>query len=181
MNKQELRVYVRMQKAQYKAEQLNAMSQTVVRRLLAHPRLRASQTVLAYYSLDDEVNTHALIDQLVAQGKRVLLPAVTSETEMELRCYEGAEDLQGGFFNIMEPVGALFSEYDKIETAIIPGVGFDSRNNRLGRGRGYYDRLLPRIPDTYKIGVCFPFQLLPGIPTEEHDCRMDEVMVADML
>jgi 5-formyltetrahydrofolate cyclo-ligase len=95
---------------------------------------------------------------------------------MELRCYEGPQDLEGGFFNIMEPVGKAFSNYEEIDVAVIPGMAFDGRCNRLGRGRGYYDRLLPKLPQAYKIGICFDFQKLPGIPADEHDIKVDEIV-----
>ena len=92
---------------------------------------------------------------------------------------DGAEvriDLQGGFFDIMEPVGEPFERYEDIDLAVVPGMAFDSQNNRLGRGKGYYDRMLPRLTKAYKIGVCFDFQRLPGIPADEHDCKVDEVI-----
>ena len=176
MDKKDLRRFIRMQKGNCSAEELNGMSDAVVAQLTAHPRVKAAGTLLVYHSLDDEVNTLGLLDQLVAQGKRVLLPAVVSDTEMELRCYEGPADLEGGFFNIMEPVGKVFTDYDAIEVAVVPGMAFDSRGHRLGRGKGYYDRLLPRLKNTYKIGICFAFQFLPGVPADEHDIMMDEVI-----
>lgn len=176
MDKKDLRRFIRMQKSMCSAEELNAMSATVIAQLLAHPRVKSAGTLLVYHSLDDEVNTHHLLDQLVAQGKRVLLPAVISDTEMELRCYEGPADLEGGFFNIMEPVGRVFTDYDAIEVAVVPGMAFDSRGHRLGRGKGYYDRLLPRLKNAYKIGICFGFQFVPGVPADEHDIMMDEII-----
>lgn len=176
MNKKDLRAFIRIQKGMFTPQQLDEQSAAIIRRLLAHPRVKGAQTILLYYSLDDEVNTHEVVDRLVAEGKHVLLPAVLNDTEMELRHYEGPKDLEGGFFNIMEPVGKPFSAYGEIDVAVIPGMAFDGRCNRLGRGRGYYDRLLPRIPDAYKIGICFDFQKLPGIPAEEHDIKVDEVI-----
>ena len=176
MNKKDLRAFIRIQKGMFTPQQLDEQSAAIIRRLLAHPRVKNAQTMLLYYSLDDEVNTHEVVDRLVAEGKHVLLPAVLNDTEMELRHYEGPKDLEGGFFNIMEPVGKPFSAYGEIDVAVIPGMAFDGRCNRLGRGRGYYDRLLPRIPDAYKIGICFDFQKLPGIPAEAHDMKVDEVI-----
>ena len=176
MNKKDLRAFIRIQKGMFTPQQLDEQSAAIIRRLLAHPRVKGAQTILLYYSLDDEVNTHEVVDRLVAEGKHVLLPAVLNDTEMELRHYEGPKDLEGGFFNIMEPVGKPFSAYGEIDVAVIPGMAFDGRCNRLGRGRGYYDRLLPRIPDAYKIGICFDFQKLPGIPAEAHDMKVDEVI-----
>ena len=176
MNKKDLRAFIRMQKGMFSVEQLQNMSDDIIRRLMAHPRIKNANTILMYYSLDDEVNTHAAVDQLVSQGKRVLLPAVISDTEMELRCYEGPKDLVGGFFHIMEPIGKTFTDYSQIEVAVVPGMGFDSRCNRLGRGKGYYDRFLPKIPNAYKIGICFDFQKMPGIPADVNDIKVDEVI-----
>ena len=68
---------------------------------------------------------------------------------------------------------------DAIDLIIVPGVGFDRQGNRLGRGKGYYDRLLPRIPSAYKIGICFPFQLVEEIPAEPFDIRMDEIVTKE--
>lgn len=176
MNKKDLRNFIRMQKSQFTPAELKEMSKEIVRRLMVHPRVKNCNTIMMYYSLDDEVDTHEVIDQLVKAGKKVLLPAVISDTEMELRCYEGPKDLVGGFFHIMEPIGKTFTDYAQIEVAVVPGMGFDSRCNRLGRGKGYYDRFLPQIPNAYKIGICFDFQKMPGIPADVNDIKVDEVI-----
>ena len=176
MDKKDLRQFIRMQKRQFTSQQLSELSLAVTDRLRAHPKVKAANIILMYYSLADEVDTHELIEQLRQGGKTVLLPAVVSDTDMELRYYEGPQDLLGGFFDIMEPVGRLFTDYESIDVAVVPGMSFDSRCNRLGRGKGYYDRFLPKIPQAYKIGVCFDFQKMPGIPADEHDMKMDEVI-----
>ncbi len=165
-----------MQKGHFTPQQLREMSSVIMRRLTVHPKIKNSSTIMMYYSLDDEVFTHEVIDQLVSEGKKILLPAVISDTEMELRCYEGPQDLVGGFFHIMEPIGKKFSDYAQIEVAVVPGMGFDSRCNRLGRGKGYYDRFLPLLPNAYKLGVCFDFQKMPGIPADTNDIKVDEVI-----
>ncbi len=176
MNKKDLRKYIRLQKQQFTSQQLVELSLPIMKKLMVHPRVKSAKTILMYYSLSDEVNTHEFIDELVAAGKTVLLPAVISDTEMEIRHYEGAKDLLGGFFDIMEPVGKPFTAFKEIDVAVVPGMSFDMRGNRLGRGKGYYDRFLPKIPQAYKIGVCFPFQKLPGIPADENDMKVDEVI-----
>ncbi|RUL58613.1 5-formyltetrahydrofolate cyclo-ligase [Prevotella koreensis] len=176
MEKKDLRKFIRMQKRQFSQQQLAELSLSVINRLMASPKMKEAKTVLMYYSLDDEVNTHDIVDTVLKQGKTVLLPKVISETEMELRRYTGPQDLQDGFFNIMEPSGELFENYEDIDLAVIPGMAFDSQNNRLGRGKGYYDRMLPKLVNAYKIGVCFDFQHLPGIPADENDIKMDEII-----
>lgn len=109
-------------------------------------------------------------------GKTILLPRVTSETDMELRLYTGPDDLSRGAFGIMEPCGALFIDYSRIDLAVVPGMAFDCHGHRLGRGRGYYDRFLPLLPRAYKIGICFPFQLVDTVPTDPMDVIMDEII-----
>lgn len=176
MDKRELRRLVRTKKQQFSAADLRTMSEKIISNLLAMPVMKKSCTVLMYYSLNDEVNTHDAIDRLVADGKTVLLPVVIGDNAMELRRYTGPGDLRVGSYGIKEPVGPLYSDYGEIDVAIVPGMGFDRNGNRLGRGKGYYDRFLPLLPQAEKIGICFPFQIFPTVPTDENDIRMDSVL-----
>ena len=169
MNKKELRQFIRNEKRQYSSSQLEELSLSVLSRLNENEHLQKAKTILMYYSLPDEVNTHQYIDYLLALGKKVLLPEVIDGENMVIREYTGKHDLKEGAFHIMEPIGSLFPEekYQEIHLAIIPGMAFDQQGNRLGRGKGYYDRFLQKIPQVYKIGISFPFQLVDEIPTEE--------------
>jgi 5,10-methenyltetrahydrofolate synthetase len=76
----------------------------------------------------------------------------------------------------MEPTGQLFTDYYAIGTALVPGMAFDAAGHRLGRGRGYYDRLLPQLHNARTVGVCFPFQRVAEVPTEAHDVTMHLVV-----
>lgn len=178
MGKSELRKIIRNRKRQYSSSQLEELSLSVLSRLNNIEQLAAAQTVLMYYSLPDEVNTHQYIDHLIRQGKRVLLPEVIDSEHMVIREYTGKQDLKEGSFHIMEPIGAIFPEekYKEIEVGIIPGMSFDGKGNRLGRGKGYYDRFLEKVPDMYKIGICFDFQKEESIPTEVTDIKMNEII-----
>lgn len=178
MNKKELRQFIRNEKRQYSSSQLEELSLSVLSRLNENEHLQKAKTILMYYSLPDEVNTHQYIDYLLALGKKVLLPEVIDGENMVIREYTGKHDLKEGAFHIMEPIGSLFPEekYQEIHLAIIPGMAFDQQGNRLGRGKGYYDRFLQKIPQVYKIGICFPFQLLDEISTEETDIKMDAII-----
>ena len=106
----------------------------------------------------------------------MVLPRVTGPATMELCLYDGPVSLSEGAFGIMEPTGQAFTAYQEIDLAVVPGMAFDAQGNRLGRGRGYYDRLLPLLPRAYKIGLCFPFQLIGNVPTQPTDIAMDEVI-----
>lgn len=153
------------------------MSIPVMCRLESHALFRAAHTVLLYSSLPDEVDTHTFIRRWEGR-KRILLPVVVSDSELELRVYTGSSNMRRGAFNIDEPDGAAFTDYGSIDLAVIPGVAFDRHGNRLGRGRGYYDRLLARLGrvGVPTIGVCFDFQKLDAIPAETHDIAVSEVL-----
>ena len=96
---------------------------------------------------------------------------------MELRTYTGENDLATGCYGIKEPVGKVFTDFAKIDVAIIPGMAFDRHGHRLGRGNGYYDRLLSKIPQAYKIGLCFDFQIVDSVPVDIHDVMMNDVII----
>ena len=133
---------------------------------------------MAYYSLPDEVNTHSLIDDLVSEGKTVLLPKVMGVDTMELRRYTGRDDLQEGVYHILEPVGKPFTDYAAIDLILVPGLAFDAAGHRLGRGRGYYDRFLHSRVGFYcvKIGICFDFQKVDEVPVDAFDIPVDKVI-----
>lgn len=175
MRKEELRQQIKQLKRQFTPAQLEELSLPVLARL--RPLLAEAQTIMAYYSLPDEVCTHQLIDELVAEGKTVLLPKVLDDETMELRRYTGRHDLREGAFHIMEPIGALFTS-SAIDIALIPGVAFDAFGHRLGRGRGYYDRFLSsqRTVPTELIGLCFDFQKVPEVPVDANDIPVDLVI-----
>ena len=95
---------------------------------------------------------------------------------MELREYKSPVDMSKGFYDIYEPTGSIFTDYESIDLIVLPGMSFDKNCNRLGRGKGYYDRLLSKVPCAYKIGICFDFQKLDFIPTNQYDKPVDEVL-----
>ena len=151
-------------------------SANILAALEAHPAFRAATTVLLYHSLKDEVDTHAFIRKW-SNEKRILLPVVVGD-DLELRLYTGPEDMATGTYGIEEPVGETFTDYASINFIAVPGVAFDRKGNRLGRGKGYYDRLLPRIPAAYKAGICFPFQVVEEVPAETFPVRFATLFVA---
>ena len=177
MLKSELRQQINIRKRQFTQQQLCDLSLPVIARLTE--KLREVKVILCYYALPDEVNTHQLIDDLVTEGKTVLLPKVIDDKQMELRIYTGAHDLKEGAFHIMEPVGERFTDFARIDVALVPGVAFDAKGHRLGRGKGYYDRFLRTmgtVPNVRTIGVCFDFQKVESVPVEAYDIPVDEVI-----
>jgi 5-formyltetrahydrofolate cyclo-ligase len=98
---------------------------------------------------------------------------VVSGNDLIIKVFSGKFRL--GAFGIREPVGETINDYGQIELAVIPGMAFDRSGNRLGRGKGYYDRFVPQL-SAYKIGLCFPFQLVDNVPADTYDQLMDEVI-----
>lgn len=199
LTKTELRKAVRQLKKEHTQEELMSLSAGITGKVLDLDIIKDAGTVMLYCSLPDEVYTMDMIHRLHGDGKKIVLPKVISDCEMELREYDGDADLEVGSFGIMEPCGKLFTDYEDIDVAVIPGMAFDKDGNRLGRGKGYYDRFLNAAGkrgvnekcesgkgvneklengkgNTYKIGICFPFQFVDAVPADEHDNRMDMVV-----
>lgn len=170
-----LRRKVRAMKSTYSAAQLAYMSQQVADRLVATDIWQQSCNVLLYASLPDEVCTDWLIQQAIGMNKQVFLPVVVGDN-LELHHYDNNTLLYNGAYNISEPMGQRLDNLSIIDLAIVPGMAFTADGCRLGRGKGYYDRLLPQLTKAQRLGICFPFQLLPYIPTEQHDIRMNSVV-----
>lgn len=131
-----------------------------------------ADTVLMYHSLPDELSTHRFLKKW-HDRKRFFLPRVNG-VNLEILPYEETR-LELGSFQIEEPTGNDTADVDDIELMVIPAVAFDRKGNRLGRGKGFYDRLLANSKAT-KIGVGYEFQLLDSIPVEPHDVTMDMVI-----
>lgn len=178
MNKQTLRTHIRALKRQHTEAELLRFSEELRHTILAHPKAKEVTTILAYHSLPDEVSTHHLLNDLTALGKTVILPKVISDTEMTLHPYTSPTSLAPGSFGILEPTTPAIplTQIPHDTIALIPGMAFDKECHRLGRGKGYYDRLLQQLPYIYKIGVSFPFQKLETIPTTPYDVIMDEIL-----
>jgi 5-formyltetrahydrofolate cyclo-ligase len=142
--------------------------------ILGMERYKAAKTILLYSPLTDEADVSPISNVAYGNGKTVLLPKVVVD-DLELHIYKGVYTLERGAFGILEPTGEVFLDYNQIELAIVPGMAFDKAGHRLGRGKGYYDRLLTRLTQAHKIGVCFQFQYLDTVPSEAHDVCMDSI------
>ena len=150
-------------------------SETVMRGVEALPEFQRARVVLLYWSMVDEVQTHAFVERWYKE-KTLLLPCVDGD-DLRLRQYTGPECMVAGEqFGIGEPTGEEYTDLDAVELIVVPGVAFDRQNNRMGRGRGFYDRLLKSTPNAVKVGVAYDFQILDSIPVEPHDVKMDRVI-----
>lgn len=145
-------------------------SAAILRRLFQRPEFERASLVLFYASFDGEVDTFEMMRRAQKLGKRIALPyVVRKHTTMIPVIVESLDkDLETGPYGIRqpkEPTGDRRADLSEIDLVIVPGVAFDRHNNRLGRGLGYYDRFLQKMPScTPSIGLAFDFQIVDHLP-----------------
>jgi 5-formyltetrahydrofolate cyclo-ligase len=152
-------------------------------RLPTLPGYAAARTVLLYLkAFPEEIDTHLIVTQAAAAGKRVLCPRVDRLVRRLRLLQIGTPEasLTKGLLGIPEPgPGCAEVETEAVDWALIPGLAFDGRCNRLGRGGGYYDRLLPLLrPDAARWAIAYSCQLVSNLPVEPHDIAIDGVATA---
>ena len=171
MTKQELRKILRSMTPERAVEE----SEAVFGKVEALPSFRMAKSVLLYWSIPSELPTHSFIAKWYGK-KEIYLPKVAGE-RLELRRYS-PETMVEGYRGIMEPgPEAACIEPSKIDFAVIPGLGFDRQCRRLGRGGGFYDRLIPEL-ECPKVAVSFDCRIVPEVPVEKWDAAVDMVVTS---
>lgn len=161
-------------KKKYSTTWLSERSSEVLSRLEETKLFRKASCIAFYHALPGEVETADFIRKWASE-KTFLLPVVEGD-DLRLVSYNGDHTLKSGVFGILEPDDSCSSVPEsEIDLFIIPGVAFDRKKNRLGRGKGYYDRLLSSL-HAPKIGLCFDFQLHDNIPVEPFDIPMNGII-----
>lgn len=144
----------------------------LLRAVWEHPAFEQAQNVLLFWPLPDEINTIPLIEHAYAVGKNIFLPVVVGD-DLVIKPYN-PKAMKSGAFGILEPQGDPVSPV-QLDLIIVPGVALDAAGNRMGRGKGFYDRLLAGTSAT-TIGVCYAEQYYLSIPTEPHDVPLNDVI-----
>lgn len=165
MDKKQLRKAIKASVALLSNEEKARQAQTVFSIIEQSPIFANCHKVMLFSSLPDELPTHKVIERW-AKSKQVYLPRVVGDDMDAIKYTPGT--LQSGSFNILEPTGNQIIPPSKLDLIIVPGVAFDRKGNRCGRGRGYYDKFLARTK-AITIAVCFDCQLVDNLPVEPHD------------
>jgi 5-formyltetrahydrofolate cyclo-ligase len=141
-------------------------------RLLQSAEYAAARTILAYYSVDHEVDTHPLLQKCFEDGKTIGLPR-TKKGDCSMRFHainNLTADLEPAHFKFREPKAMLpLITAEQPDLIVVPGLAFDAACNRLGRGAGYYDRFLPGATNAVVCALAFECQILNNIPSQSHD------------
>lgn len=179
MTKKELRQQIKQLKGMTPVAVRKVEADMVFNTIRTMPVWQQAQHILCYWSLPDELPTHESVNQWLADGKNIYLPRVKGD-DLEIVPYHGAQSLDdNNKFHIGEPVG---EDVDPscLELIIVPAVALDAKRNRLGRGKGFYDRLLSTT-HCPTIGVACDFQLVDEVPVEPHDRPLDCVVTSDVV
>ncbi len=148
---------------------------------LAWQPVREAATIAAYVSVGSEPGTGLLLDALVAAGKRVLLPVLQADNDLDWAVYSGSEDLVKAARGLVEPAGARLG-VDAVRTAdvvLVPGLAVSPAGDRLGRGGGSYDRALARVlPGTAVAVLLYDDELGRAVPTDPHDVPVGFALTA---
>lgn len=160
--------------------QRRAKSLKLAAKLFSSEFFRRSGLVAFYVSLAEEVDTRRLIDRALRLGKRVAVPKCDlKKRRLEFYEIKSRKELKKGVLGILEPAADPKRRIRprQLDCVFVPGIAFDKHHNRLGRGAGFYDRFLKRVPKrATKIGIGFSFQIVSRVPAEAHDVRLDTVL-----
>lgn len=165
-----------------KAEDRFKKSRKILKKLFATRKVKQARTILFYASFDGEVETFEMIKQAQRLGKKIALPVILKDQKRIVPALieNPQEDLRIGHYGIKEPkdVCMRFVGLEQIDLILVPGVAFDKKNNRLGRGQGYYDRFLSAVPASIPaFGLAFDFQIVDGLPRpQKHDVKVSRVI-----
>jgi len=172
--KHKIRRHIKEKLEEYSSLEKSRKSDIIKGKLFNEEEFKKAKVVMFYVSLKDEVDTCFMIDEALNAGKRVCVPVILKEDKRLIagEIKNRLEDLESQHFGIYQPRYDRVEEVplDDIDLVVVPGVAFDKKNIRLGRGHGYYDRFLSGLPNTTKtIGLAFDFQVLEDLPKDPHD------------
>ncbi len=174
--KREIRQSMKILNLEVSAPTRATYARSICEKIETRDFFNRSETIALFASLPDEIPTERLL-QRWASSKRLLIPRVNGDT-MDFFEYTPSEIAEGSF-GISEPQSSTPFPLEKIDLMIVPGVAFTLQGDRLGRGKGYYDKFLSsKLFKATTIGICYPHQVVETLPTEPHDVRLDYVIAA---
>jgi len=166
-------------------EEIFELSSTIQKKFLEIRELKGAKRLALYASFKNEVLTETILEYAVAHRKEVFFPRIVREKKglMFLKVHD-KEDLASGSYDIKEPVHSHrgihqpeIAVSSSLDIIVVPGIAFDTNGNRLGYGKGYYDKVLGSIKETCLIvALAFDFQIVNTIPAEAHDIKMDKII-----
>ena len=177
MDKKELRRMIREQKRAMTEAEIVQRSEALGRLFLESEAYKNAGTIYGYLPYNQEVRTVPMLEQALNDGKRVAVPKCYGD-EMRFIFMDDLSKVEKGYANIPEPIADDPVADDKTALVLMPGLAFDKEGHRIGYGGGFYDKFLEAEPGHPTLALCYAFQMLPHLETEEHDIPVDYVLWA---
>ena len=177
MDKKALRSEIRAKKRAMTEDEIQLRSQKLGEKFLTSDAYRNAKTIYGYLPYNQEVRTTPMLAQALKDGKRVAVPKVYGE-EMKFIYLDDLNQVEKGYAGIPEPIADEPVADDKTALVLMPGMAFDPQGHRIGYGGGFYDKFLCAEPGHPTLALCYEFQMLPELETEEHDIPVDYVIWA---
>ena len=177
MDKKELRRTIRDRKRAMTQEDIELRSQKLGQLLRDSQVYRDADTVYFYLPYNQEVRTVPMVEQALRDGKKVAVPKVYGD-DMKFLYIEDLSRIGKGYCGIPEPLDDGPVAEDPTALVLMPGLAFDPQGHRIGYGGGFYDKFLAREPQHPTVALCYDFQMLPRLETEEFDIPVDRVLWA---
>ena len=177
MDKKALRSTIRQQKRAMSEEEIQRRSEKLAELFYTSELYRNAATIYGYLPYNQEVRTTPMLEQALRDGKRIAVPKVYGE-EMKFIYMEDLSQVEKGYAEIPEPIADDPIADDETALVLMPGMAFDPQGHRIGYGGGFYDKFLASEPNHPTLALCYEFQMLPSLETEEHDIPVDCVLWA---
>ena len=177
MDKKELRSTIRARKRAMTEEEIVSRSEALGRLFTQSDAYKNANTIYGYLPYNQEVRTVPMLEQALRDGKQVAVPKCYGD-EMRFIYMEDLSKVEKGYANIPEPIADGPIADDETALVLMPGLAFDPQGHRIGYGGGFYDKFLSREPNHPTLALCYEFQMLPHLETEEHDIPVDTVLWA---
>ncbi len=172
--KNQIRKEIRKKRESMTREEVISKSRKITEKFLNSEYYQNAETIMSYISIKNEIEMTEINRRVLEDRKTLLFPVIEGEYIKAIKT-DSLKKLEEKKFGVIEPVCGEESEKADIDLIIVPGVAFDKRGNRIGFGKGYYDRFLKGYRGK-KIALAYEFQLVDRIETEEHDERVDEII-----
>ena len=177
MDKKELRRTIRERKRAMTEEEIVSRSEKLGVLFSQSEAYKAAKTIYGYLPYNQEVRTVPMLEQALRDGKRVAVPKVYGD-EMKFLYLDDLTQVEKGYAGIPEPIADEPVADDETALVLMPGLAFDPAGHRIGYGGGFYDKFLAAEPNHPTLALCYEFQMLPELHTEEHDIPVDTVLWA---
>lgn len=177
MDKKELRAQIRKLKRAMTEEQIVEASARLGELFIETPEYKAAKTIYGYLPYNQEVRTVPMLEQALRDGKKVAVPKCYGD-EMRFIYMDDLSKVAPGYADIPEPIADDPVAEDKTALVLMPGMAFTEKGDRMGYGGGFYDKFLAAEPEHPTVALCYAFQMVESLPTEEYDIPVDRVVWA---